>query len=92
MGRKGLVAAVVVLLMLGAFAVGRASDREVAVTVQVTSAEHEAKEGYFSLGDNATVMVKPGTDLHRFLDNRRGQRITIRMTDAGPQLSRLDRE
>lgn len=93
MGRKGLVAAVFVLLMLGAFAVGRASDRdEVVVTVQVTSAEHEAKEGYFSLGDTTTLMVKPGTDLYRFLDDRRGQKITIKITDAGPQLSRLDRD
>ena len=38
---------------------------EAVVTVQVTSAEHEAEEGYFSLGDSTTVMVKPGTELYR---------------------------
>lgn len=93
MGRRGLIAALCMLLTLGAFAVGGANDRdEAVVTVQVTAAEHEAQEGYFSLGDNTTLMVKPGTDLYRFLNNRRGQKITIRMTDAGPQLSRLDRE
>lgn len=92
MGRRGLIAALFMLLTLGAFAVGRASDHdEAVVTVLVTSSEHEAREGYFSLGDNTTLMVKPDTDLYHFLDSRRGQKITIRMTDASPQLSQLDR-
>ena len=61
------------------------------MTVQVTSSEHEAQEGYFSLGDDVTVMVKPGTDLYRFLNSRRGQKITIKMTEGGQRLSRLER-
>jgi len=91
--RKGLVAAVFVLLMLGAFAVGRASDRdEVAVTVQVTAADHELHGGYFSLGEQTTVMVKPGTELHRFLGRQRGKKITITMAATNERtLSRLDR-
>jgi hypothetical protein len=49
------------LLLLG-LSVGRASNRdETALTVQVFSADQQA-EGYFSLGDNATVMAKPGTE------------------------------
>ena len=57
----------VALLLLG-FSVGRAFDRdETSLTVQVSSADHEQEEGYFSLGDHAAVMVKPGSDLYRFL-------------------------
>jgi hypothetical protein len=89
---RGLVAALFMLLTLGTSADGRADDRnEAVVTVQVSAAEHEAQEGYFSLGDDTTVMVKPGTDLHQFLNSRRGKKITIRITDGGQQLSRLDR-
>lgn len=88
-----MVAALFIRLTIGGFAVGRASNTDEAIiTVQVTSAPHEALEGYFSLGDDTTLMVKPGTPLYHFLNNRLGQKITIKMTDAGPQLSRLDRQ
>ena len=62
------------------------------MTVQVTSAEHEVEEGYFSLGDSATVLAKPGTDLHRFLSRQRGRRIKMTLTEDGArELSRLER-
>jgi hypothetical protein len=58
----------------------------------VSSADHEIIEGYFTLGDNVTVMVKPGSDLHRFLTRQRGRKVKITLTDATvPELSRLDR-
>jgi hypothetical protein len=84
----GLVAAV---LLLAAFATARASDRdETVVTVQVSAADHELAEGYFSLGDSATMMVKPGSDLYRFLAGQRGHRVTITLVEStGRQLSRL---
>jgi len=80
-------------LVLIGISVGRASDRdETIVTAQVTSAEHEVQEGYFSLGDNVTVMAKPGTDLYRFLSRQRGRKIKIQLSEAaGPELSRLER-
>ena len=70
-----------------------ASDRdETMLTVQVSSADHELQEGYFTLGDNATVMVKPGSDLYKFLARQRGRKIKVVFTEAaGPELSRLDR-
>jgi hypothetical protein len=80
-------------LLLVGLSVGRAGDRdETVVTVQVSSADHEVDEGYFSLGENATVMVKPGTDLYRFLARQRGHKIKVLLTEAaGPELSRLER-
>jgi hypothetical protein len=85
-----LVGAMLVLIGL---AIGWASDRDEAIiTVQVSSADHEVTEGYFSLGESATFMVKPGTDLHRFLSRQRGRKVKITMTgESGPTLSRLER-
>ncbi len=82
------------LLVLMALGAVRASDREETVlTVQVSSAEHEAAEGYFSLGDTATMMAKPGSDLYRFLSRHRGRSIKITLAEnTGRQLSRIDKE
>lgn len=91
--RIAMAAWLTVALMLVAFSVGRAFDRdEATLTVTVSSADHETEEGYFSLGDNATMMVKPGSDLYRFLTRQRGHKVKIVLQEAGgPELSRLDR-
>jgi len=83
---------VVAALLLG-MSIGRAADGdETAFTVRVSSADHEIEEGYFSLGTDATVLAKPGTDLHRFLlrQNGRDVRVTLTLVD-GRQLSKLSR-
>ena len=82
----------VALLLLG-FSVGRAFDRdETSLTVQVSSADHEQEEGYFTLGPNATVVDQPGTELYRFLTRQRGRKIKVLFEEsAGPELSRIDR-
>jgi hypothetical protein len=80
-------------LILMALGVGRAFDRdETSLTVKVSSADHETEEGYFSLGENLTVVVKPGTSLYQFLSRQRGHKIKIVLQEAGgPELSRLER-
>jgi hypothetical protein len=91
--RIGLAAVLTLALVLTGFSVGRAYDRdETSLTVQVSSADHELEEGYFSLGDKATVMAKPGTDLFRFLSRHRGQRVKILLQEStAAELSRLER-
>jgi hypothetical protein len=91
--RKLMAALIILTLVVIAFAVGRASDRDEAVmTVQVSSADHELLEGYFTLGDSATVMAKRGSALFNFLSRQRGRKIKLVLTEsAGPELSRLDR-
>jgi hypothetical protein len=94
--RRSVVACVVLALILGlsvGFSVGFASDRDEAImTVQVSSSDHELQEGYFTLGESATVMVKPGSDLYKFLSRQRGRKIKVSMTEAaGPELSKLQR-
>ena len=91
--RTAMLGWAVLALVLVGLGVGWAADRDEAiVTVQVTSADHEVGEGYFTLGDSATVMVKPGSDLHRFLSRQRGRKVKIILTeDSARELSRLDR-
>ena len=91
--RQAMVAWLTLALVLVGLSVGRASNNdEMTLTVQVSSAEHEIQEGYFSLGDGATVMAKPGSELHRFLSRQRGRKVKIVMTDATvAELSRLQR-
>jgi hypothetical protein len=50
-----------------------------AVVAQLTAADHEVDEGYFSLGDGATVIAKPGSELHRWLSDHRGQKVRLRV-------------
>ncbi len=91
--RRAVAVSVTVVLLFVGFIIGRASERdETSVTVQVSSADHELQEGYFTLGDGLTIMVKPGSDVHRFLARQRGRKVKISLTEATvPELSRLDR-
>lgn len=91
--RNAMIGWMVVAALLLGLSLGRAADgNETTMTVQVTSAEHETDEGYFSLGTDATVLAKPGSELHRFLARQNGRqvRITLTMVD-GRQLSKLER-
>ena len=83
---------VLALLLLG-LSIGRASEKdETIVTVQVNSADHELQEGYFALGEQAAMVVKPGSDLHQFLSRQRGRKVKIVMTETvNTELSKLQR-
>lgn len=91
--RKAMIGWMVFAALLLGMSIGRAADNnETTFTVQVSSADHETDEGYFSLGSDATVMAKPGSDLQRFLARQKGRRVRITMTlIGGEQLSRLER-
>ena len=92
MNRALMVLLVVATLLFG-ISLGRAADGDEAVlTVKISSADHESDEGYFSLGQEATVLAKPGTELHRFLTRQNGRDVRLTLTlVGGRQLSRLDR-
>lgn len=82
-----------VALLLAGISIGRASDTdETILTLDVNSADHEIEEGYFALGQQATVMARPGSDLFRFLSRQRGNKIRIVLTRTESRaLSRLQR-
>ena len=91
--KKAIIGLTLVAALLLGMGIGRAADSdEAVVTARVTSAGHETDEGYFSLGTDATVLAKPGTDLHRFLTRENGREVRITLTRVDSrQLSRLDR-
>jgi hypothetical protein len=69
------VLAILVLGVLGGAAAAVLD--ETALVAEVSAADHEVEEGYFTLGDGATIIAKPGTQLHRFLTAHRGQRVRL---------------
>ena len=85
--------AVLVMAFTTALGAWASQQGETTITVQVSSADHELMEGYFTLGENLTLMAKPGTEIHRFLARHRGRKVKISLTDAaapaGP--ARLER-
>jgi hypothetical protein len=90
---KAMIGWMVLAALLLGMSIGRAADNdETVITAKVSSADHESEEGYFSLGQDTTVMVKPGSDLHRFLSRQKGReiRVTLTLVD-GRQLSRIER-
>ena len=91
--RKLMAVWVTLALVLAGFGIGWASDRDEAIiTVQVSAADHELQEGYFSLGETATVVAKPGSDLFKFLSRQRGKKVKLVLSEAGgAELSRLER-
>ena len=90
--RRNLWFALALLVLMG-LASARASDRDETILTVKVSAAHEVVEGYFSLGDTATVMAKPGSDLYRFLVRQRGRSVKITLAESsGRQLSRVERD
>ena len=91
--RTALTAGLMIVLLLIGVGVGRAYDsNETIINVQVNSADHELQEGYFALGEEGTVLAKPGSDLYTFLSRQRGQKVKIVLTPSDQrELSRLRR-
>ena len=82
----------IAILLIGV-GVGRAYDSdETVINVEVNSADHELQEGYFALGEQGTVLAKPGSALFSFLSRQRGQKVKIVLTPSDTrELSRLRR-
>lgn len=82
-----------IVLLSAGLSLGLASDKdETTLIVQVSSSEHELSEGYFTLGDSATVMARPGSDLYKFLLRQRGRKVKVTMSEAASaELSKLQR-
>jgi hypothetical protein len=91
--KRAMTGVLVVIVLLIGVSLGRAYDTdETVLNVQVSSADHETQEGYFTLGEQATVMVKPGSDLFRFLSRNKGQKVKIVLTQHEErQLSQIQR-
>lgn len=90
--RKAMIGWMMFAALLLGLSIGRAADRdETTLTAQITSAEHETAEGYFSIGSDATVIAKPGTELQRFLARQNGKKVRITLTLANTESTKLER-
>lgn len=63
------------LLLLGLSGLHAAETLQ--VTGQVSATDQEADEGYFAVGQETTVIAKPGSDMHNWLRSHLGQRVTV---------------
>ena len=72
----------VAFLLLG---LGRltSADDLLAIAGVVKATDQEASQGYFPVGDDALVVVKPGGGVQRWLEAHRGQKIRITLEPAG---------
>jgi hypothetical protein len=72
------------LLLFGLGKMTRAGD-ELAIAGFISATEQEANEGYFSLGNDAMVVVKQGSGLQHWLKTHSGQRVRVTLEPAGPE-------
>jgi hypothetical protein len=77
-GMRRQALCVVVGLVFGALGGAMASGLdETAVIAKLTSADHEVEEGYFSVGEAAEVVARPGSALHQWLSAHRDQKVRL---------------
>jgi hypothetical protein len=80
--RPWVAIALVVGLLGGAALAGQATS----VQGQLSATEQEADEGYFAIGQDTMLVVKPGSALHDWLKARRGQRVRVTLeAETGSQ-------
>jgi hypothetical protein len=79
-----LVGGVLLALVLFGFAAAAQTRSEEAtettVVADLTAADHEVAEGYFALGQKASLIAPPGTPLHDWLNENRGRRVRVHIT------------
>jgi hypothetical protein len=73
---------VLALLLLGIG--GLHAEETLQVSGQVTATDQEADEGYFAVGQETTVIAKPGTGMHTWLRSKIGQRVTVTVGREDP--------
>jgi hypothetical protein len=77
--RAWWVAAALVIGLLGGAAV---ASQAITVQGQLSATEQEADEGYFAVGQDTTLVVKPESALHDWLKARRGQRLRVTLVEV----------
>jgi hypothetical protein len=83
--RRGVLAVAVVF---GCLTAGWAAGLDEAMVVgRVSAADHEIAEGYFSMGEEATLVAKPGSELYRWLASHRGEKVRLVITTSERDLA-----
>lgn len=79
-----LACVVLAVLLLGLGRHTHAGDR-LEIAGFLTATDQEATDGYFSLGDDAMVVVTQDSGLQRWLKGHAGQRVRVTLEPAGPE-------
>jgi hypothetical protein len=64
-------------LVLGLSVAVNSSEQDMAITGPLTTADHEADEGYFAIGQEFAMFAKPGTLIHGWLKDAKDQTVTV---------------
>ena len=75
---------VLAFLLLGLGRLTHAGDR-LEIAGFLTATDQEAADGYFSLGDDAMLVVTQPSGLQRWLKDHAGQRVRVTLEPAGPE-------
>jgi hypothetical protein len=81
------VALVALIVVAAGYSRVAGAPEEASATGVVTSADHEMEEGYFTLGENVTVVAKPGTPLYDWLKGRKGKKVTVTLHESATLLT-----
>jgi len=71
------------LLLFGLGTITSAGD-ELAMAGFVSASDQEAREGYFAIGGDAMMVVKPDSGIHRWLQAHSGQRVRVVLEPDAP--------
>ena len=65
------------LLVAALLGLGVAAYDSIQVAGEASASESEADEGYFAIGQETTLLARPGSDLHKWMRSHIGQRLRI---------------
>jgi len=77
--RRTIVLAILIGLVLGAVGHRVLADEAASTSGTIGATQQEADEGYFALGSDTMVVVKPGSALHGWLRSHIGQNVRLTM-------------
>ena len=72
----------VALLLLALGRLSHAGD-ELSIGGFVTATEQEARDGYFAVGGDAMLVVKPGSSLQRWMQMHAGEHVRVTVETVG---------
>ena len=73
---------VLVLLTVLAMTLALRANGGIELRGQLNANETEMQEGYFAVAQDTVLMVRPGTDLHRWLRQHQGQTVRLVLEPA----------
>ena len=74
MRRRIVVFVVAVVFLLAGYAVGRASDG-ISISGLISASDAEMAEGYFAIGQEVTIVAKPGGTLYSWLVSHKDEKV-----------------